>query len=125
MPIVNGHVEYEIPEEILNKIPAYFYFAMAGELLSVFGIHIFFKWDDGEGNKYYDLDSSTGGWEEAFKATCKKLDMMWLIDYANTLEWYDHDIFDGEIENEIIKRVCEGDIDNVNPYYKYLIDKAK
>ena len=143
MPIVGEgesvHIEYEIPKEIKEKIPDYFYYAMAGELVSVFGPYILQhppagyydeendEWvEDGE-EDYYDLDTSTGGWCEAFYATCKKLDMQWLYDYWRTLAWYDSDIFDGEIEDEIIKRFCEKDhlADHANCYYKYLIEKRK
>lgn len=134
MPIVrNGdsvHVEYDIPEDIKSRIPDCFYIAMVGELVSIFGINIFQKIeyaeydDNGEEIEasYYDLNSGTGGWHEAFKMTCRKLDMLWLIEYCRSLEWYDRDIFDGEIEGEIIKRCCEKDFgeDHANCYYKYL-----
>lgn len=140
MPIVKNaesvHVEYTIPKDIKSRIPDYFYFAMAGELVSIFGPHILEKVDypeyDNDGNEipgdpnidnsYYDLCSGTSGWYEAFKMTCKKLNMMWLMDYYKTLEWYDSDIFDGIIEDRIIKNYIEKDHmhDQVNCYYKYL-----
>ena len=139
MPIIIGehvYVEYKIPKEIDSRIPDYFYYAMAGELVSIFGPHILEKVDypeyDDDGNQipgdpnvdasYYDLASGTGGWYEAFKMTCKKLDMMWLMDYYKTLEWYDSDIFDGIIENRIIENYIEKDHinDHANCYYKYL-----
>ena len=130
------YVKYKIPKEIDSRIPEYFYYAMAGELVSIFGTWILEKQDypeyDDDGNEihgdlnvdgsYYDLNSSTGGWNEAFKMTCKKLDMMWLMDYYETLEWYDSDIFDGIIENRIIENYIEKDHmhDHANCYYKYL-----
>ena len=124
MPIVgngeNVHVEYSIPEEIKKKIPEEFYYAMGGELCAIGGPKIFEKFEE----DYYDLNSSTAGWVEAFKETCRKLDMKWLVDYWYTLEWYDSDIFDGEIEMEIIKRFCEKNMPSANPYYGYLIRKS-
>ena len=144
MPIVktdSGYtrIEYTIPKEIKNRIPDYFYYAMAGELVSVFGPYILEEQDyleyDDEGNvieplsdtpcTYYNLNSSTGGWIEAFKETCRKLDMMWLVDYWRTLEWYDSDLFDGEIEDEIVERFCKKDHfqESGNCYYMYLCDK--
>lgn len=134
MPIVkngdNIYVGYHIPEDIKSRIPDYFYIAMAGELVSIYGIKILQKIEyseyDDNGDKieysYYDLDSSTGGWNEAFKATCRKLNMLWLIEYCHSLDWYDYDIFNGEIEGEIIKRCCEKDFGKVhaNCYYRYL-----
>ena len=142
MQIINEngsvYVNYEIPQEIDSRIPNYFYYAMTGELVSIFGPLILEKIDyleyeyDDDGNQipgdpnvdasYYDLNSSTGGWNEAFKMTCKKLDMMWLMDYYRTLECYDSDIFDGIIEDRIIENYIEKDHmhDHANCYYKYL-----
>ena len=141
MPIVNENgsvfVRYTIPEEIDKKIPEYFYYAMMGELCSIHGPMMFEKipWiefdDEGseipetgdESQDYYDLDSSTGGWYEALRATCNKLNMNWLLEYWKTLEWYDSDIFDGIIEDRIIKKCIETEPSNCNPYYKYLVNK--
>ena len=139
------YVEYEIPQEIDSKIPEYFYFAMAGELCSIYGPHIFDKVEyaeyDEEGNElpvddnevnlicepsddgalcYYNLDSGTGGWYEAFKATCRKLNMEWLFDYWKTLEWYDSDIFDGIIENRIVEKFVKCEDHHCNVYYQWL-----
>lgn len=116
--------DYKIPEDIKNRIPDYFYVAMAGELVSVFGVWVLqFHEDLG----YYDLDSSTGGWVEAFRATCRKLDMQWLIEYYATLDWFDGDLFDSEIEGEIIDRFCrkENQGEVANCYYRYLCEKSK
>lgn len=143
MPIVEKEgsvfVEYTIPEEIDNKIPQYFYYAMAGELCSIFGPEIFQKITDVEyddaGNRippkddvdhsYYDLDSSSGGWYEALRMTCKKLDMEWLINYLDSLEWYDSDIFDGIIEDRIIEKFINVKNQNCNVYYKYLVNRGE
>ena len=114
---------------------------MAGELFSIFGPRLFEKiqWYDYDesGNEvpdshdesldYYDLDSGTGGWYEALKATCRKLDMMWLVDYWNAMEYCDSDIFDGIIESRIIEKVIEAEQkaahSNCNVYYKYLVER--
>ncbi len=131
-------MDYKIPEDIKSCIPDYFYYALAGELVSVFGISIFQKLEpieyDAEGVRlsaltkedcsYYDLLTSTGGWEIAFYATCKKLNLIWLYNYWKSLVWYESDIFDGEIENEIIERFLENDcVQRDNPYYKYISEK--
>lgn len=52
--------------------------------------------------------------------TCKKLDIMWLWEYWNSLEWYDSDLFDGEIESAMLKHI-EEDESNANAYYLHLI----
>lgn len=159
MPINdNGSVYYEIPEEIDAKIPEYFYYALAGELCSIFGPKIFEE-DDGseyadaygedideeesisveeligdkcceQGRPIYFIDycDGTSGWWEAFIATCKKLDMMWLLDYYHTLPgWEECDIFHGILEERIVEKFIlpeKGPYHNsANPYYKYLLGK--
>lgn len=140
MPIVtdkydNLYVHYIIPEDIESRIPDYFYYAMAGELVSIFGPTILEKitvdYDEDENEyplsddeAYYDLSSGTAGWMYAFIETCRKLDMMWLNEYRKTLEWYDGDIFDGIIEGNIITYFCEKDHtqDHSNCYYKHLLN---
>lgn len=134
--------KYDVfPKEIDDHIPNYFYYAMAGELVSIFGPKILEKVDypeyDDDGNQipgdpnvdasYYDLYSGTGGWLAAFKMTCKKLDMMWLMEYREGLEWYDSDILDGIIEDRIIKNFIEKDHsqDHANCYYKYILGYEK
>ena len=104
---------YTIPKEIDNKIPKYFYLVMVGELCTDFGPNIFKKlpYDEytkksdkvDENDSYYDLAASTYGWYDAFKEACKKLDIMWLVDYWNKLAWYDSDTFDWIIETRIIE----------------------
>lgn len=139
MPVIKEdndvRIEYTIPKNVDERIPDYFYFAMAGELCCVFGPQIFQQIDgveyDEEGNRlapiddadymYYDLCSSTGGWNAAFKATCEKLDMGWLLDYYDTLEWYDSVILDGVIEKRIIEKVVEEETSGSNPYYEHLV----
>lgn len=122
MPIVkdgNGvAIEYHIPQDVKAKIPDYFYFAFAGELFSVFGLEAFQK--DECGLCRIEYCSGTAGWSAAFKMTCKKLDIMWLWEYWNSLEWYDSDLFDGEIESAMLKHI-EKDENNTNAYYLHLI----
>ena len=131
MPIVGHdkdiHVEYNIPTEIDIKIPSYFYIALAGELCSILGPQIFNKITDidedtEEEFSYYDFDSGTSGWHTAFKATCEKLDLQWLLNYYDALEWYDSDIFDDIIEDRIVTHFIDKD-NHCNEYYKYLMTK--
>ena len=69
------------------------------------------------------MQGGTGGWAEAFKQTCKKLSMLWLWDYYRSLEWYDSDLFDGEIADGIIEKFFRNENHHCNSYYKYLIEK--
>ena len=127
MPIIsdgNGtRVEYTIPDEIYTRIPDYFYFALAGELFSVLGWErsrdAFYPEDD----DICDFASGSCGWVEAFRAACRKLGMHWLINYHNSLPWYESDIFDGIIEDETGKRFVKGGCGS-NPYYRYLCKRS-
>lgn len=101
---------YKIPEDILSKIPEYFWSAFAGELVSVFSPSIFEKVDD-----TYSLNfvGGTTGWNTALRMTCYKLDMKWLYKYYDGLQWWESDMFDGEFEDLIISKFVEAeDVDN-------------
>ena len=51
--------------------------------------------------------------------------MMWLLEYWNTLEWYDSDIFDGIIEDRIIDKFIESEDSHCNAYYRFLVEKGR
>ena len=101
---LDNYLSYKIPEDILSKIPEYFWAAIAGELVSVFGPHALEKFDES-----YTLYFLTGtiGWNAALKMTCRKLDMDWLFKYYNDLQWWESDMFDSEIEDLIISKFLE------------------
>lgn len=113
---------YDIPKEIKSKIPEYFYYAFGGELLSIFGKDFLTK-DDSSGNYPLDFLSSTNGYSVAFDMTCRKLDMMWLKEYRDSLPYYDSDLFDGEIDEQVIRVFKKSK--EANSYYLYLIGKAE
>lgn len=125
MPIVgegsNVHVEYSIPEEIKREIPDAFYIALAGELFSVFGAVASEKDEDGA----YGIDflCGTAGWAAALRAACRKMKMQWLLNYYDALEWYDSDLFDGEISDMVIKKFYEADETSADAYYLYLMSE--
>ena len=109
------HVEYQIPDEIKSKIPQHFYSALAGELCSVFGPSIFEK-DDETDTYGLAFICCTAGWFAGFKMTCEKLNMEWLVEYHDSLEWYDSDLFDGEMEDMIIEQFIEAESAGTNVY---------
>ena len=108
--------KYLIPKEIDDRIPRYFYHAMAGELFAMAGPELFKPYEElgADGKPYYDLDCGCGVWDVAFRQTCVKLGMPWLLDYYHTLGWEKGDRFDGIIEQRIIQRICT---DRENPEY--------
>lgn len=112
-------MEYKIPEEILSKIPQHFWPALAGELVSTIGLHVFEKDENSQYGLYFV--SGTFGWNAALRMTCRKLDMKWLFDYYDKLEWWQSDMFDGEFEDLLIKKFVEANDNPQNTYYKWLI----
>lgn len=94
---------------------------MLGEVVAVNGV-----WILDCGREYGDLDSSTYGWTRALQQACDKLDLGWIMDYYNSLEWYDSDIFDGEIESrccELITRRDEEKVQKAHTAYFEVLDK--
>lgn len=138
MPIrENGTIEYNIPKEIKEKIPFMFYQALFGELVSVFGFEFLVPHEKLYNRKdivkdYTEMVSefifaseNTSGYNAAFKQTCRKLSMEWLIDYEKTLDWYDSDIFFNEISTEMIRIFCEEKNKTENSYYTFLINNQE
>lgn len=113
--------DYKIPEDIKKKIPDAFYLALGGECISIFGIPEILSYDE-DGIFLLNYYGSTTGWDRAIKTTCKKLDMQWLYEYYSSLEWYESDLFDDEIVDEVESCFTKGDS---NAYYEYLINKER
>ena len=109
--------DYTIPDEIKSRIPEYFYYALGGEYVSIMGADALIR--DKDGLSHLDYDAGSSGYAEAFRMTCKKLNMNWLFEYWDSLPWYQSDIFDGEISDEVMRCFDKGD--HANAYYQYLI----
>lgn len=99
---MNTFFDYKIPEAIKTAIPDCFYFALLDELKNVFGTDIL-DYDDA-GVCGLDYVGGTGGFFRALETVCKKLHIEWLSEYCDGLAWYDSDLFDGEIIDEVIRR---------------------
>lgn len=116
-------MDYKIPEDIITKIPQYFWPAFAGELVSTLGMVVFQK--DEYGQYGLNFVSGTFGWNAALRMTCKKLNMKWLFGYYDKLEWWESDMFDGEFEDLLIKNFVEAEDLPENSYYAWLIRMIK
>ena len=105
MPLVrkeDGDVrpEYQIPDNIKKLITYDFLKEFRAQLFRI--------------NKGYSLDTfaeygipvntSAGGWTAAFFNACSNTNNFKLFDYWNKLEWYDSDIFDGELADMLIEK---------------------
>ena len=112
-------INYSIPSDIDARIPKYFYIALGGELVSIFGKLTLIR--DKDGFSPLDFLGSTAGYVAALRMTCRKLDMCWLADYWDSLPWFQSDIFDGEICDRVMKEFDEMGPDN--QYYRYLISE--
>lgn len=118
-------IDYKVPSEAIKNIPDYFFIAMAGELVSIFGIKVLLPVDyENDGSEIYDLQNGTAGWHAAFIVTCKKLNMQWLEDYYKSLStWIAIDLFGSEIDNEIIEKVCKSKPSEANDYCNYIFER--
>lgn len=101
-------------KNIIKRIPEYFYIALYGELVSVFGPWIV---------PYPKIEASfnytTVGWNEAFCMTCNKLNMKWLTDYKRSLSIEKMHDFGETIDANIISTVKKMNTDT-NPYYEWI-----
>lgn len=116
-----GLFEYSIPENIKSRIPDYFYYALGGEFVSIFGKDALIR--DEDGVCLLDYSTNSTGYAVVLRMTCKKLDMDWLFDYWQQLPWHQSDAFDGELANEVMMRFDKEE--TANPYYHYLLNKGK
>ena len=108
-------------DDVISKIPEYFYPAFAGELVSVFGISVLTPYKDGVNPLLYI--SGSGGWNMALEMACRKLNMDWMLDWYDKLEWYDSDDFDCELVELIKSKFLNGKLEFANSYYRWLLDK--
>ena len=65
---------------------------------------------------YYDdivYIESTAGWYEAFKKMCISYGLEDILSYYDHLEWYDSDMFDGEISDLLLeyRLIEEGEVE--------------
>lgn len=84
---------YKDHTEILGRIPNCFYEQLIDELVGVFGKDILDC-----AKEYGDLCSGTYGWHKAMGLAAEKLGLSWIMEYSDSIEWYDSDVFDGLIE---------------------------
>lgn len=89
---------YKIPDEIKALLTEDFYTSMWDELANVFngatvGV-------DPYGFSNVEQFAGTCGWHDAFVKCAPKE----AVDYFDKLDWYDGDLFDGEIGEELSKR---------------------
>ena len=113
--------DYKIPKEIKDQMPDYFYFALAGELTSVFGPIIWYEESNEDGTTRRSLGSvfSTSGYYLAFKMTCIKLGKFDVFSYYDSLSWQDSDMFDAEVKKEL-DNLKWNRKESENPYFYYL-----
>lgn len=104
MPIVgdkdNVHIEYSIPDKIKNLITDEFLKEFRNQLLRIhkyWSINTFAE----EG---IPMNTSTAGWYAAFGKACMLTNNEDLFNYWRKLEWYDSDLFDGELAELLIER---------------------
>lgn len=116
---VHDAYTYTIPPEIRKKIPGCFYAALIGELCAIYGPSVFAP--DEDGNREYVYHEGTFAWDAAVWMACKKCGLRWLYEYYHNLEWFQSDLFDAEITEEIEACLTSGQ-DIRQEYYRYIYD---
>lgn len=103
MPIVESgdaiYIEYTIPSDIKILITDRFLKEFLYQIIRIAGISPYDFADEG-----IEYVTGTCSWYVAFGKACIDTDNKKLFDYRNSLEWYDSDIFDGELINILIDR---------------------
>lgn len=104
MPIVRDgdgvYVEYTIPKDIKDLITDDFLKEFRNQL---FRIHEYYSLET-FADFGIPLNTSTGGWFAAFGKACLLTHKESLLDYWNSLPWYDSDIFDGELAEMLVNK---------------------
>lgn len=85
---------YTIPDEIKAKIPGQF----MKELVLQIGL-VFQELSVDE----FNFIAGTCGWNDAFTAACSECGCEWLAEYAAFLDWYEWDMFTGELTDTALE----------------------
>lgn len=109
MPITDkGTIEYQIPIEFKNKFTK--------EIMKDFRklvIDTFKQNDINQGRLPVDYENETyyswwlfmegtGGFYESFEYICNKYNLQEILEYYQTLPWYDSDLFDSEFGDLLV-----------------------
>lgn len=89
--------KYTIPNEIKEKMSYDFLKEFRNQLIDIFNLSL-----ETYADSFYGIES-TAGWANALKAACHSTGKDDIWNYWNELEWYDSDIFDGELVDILIE----------------------
>jgi hypothetical protein len=106
-------------DEIKKMIPEYFYRALGGEFVSIYGADALIK--DKDEMTVVEYAAGTRGHIAAFNMTCRKLNMTWLSDYYSKLSWEKSDEFDDIVIKEVLRIFNKTDGNYDDSYFKYLL----
>lgn len=135
------------------EIPDRFFACMFGELVKIFGITLFepnpyYCYDAEEQEKFVEgeatnnlpypkdysyrdqidtelaYEGGTGGWYNALKTTCWILDMEWLLNAYEQLNWMNSDYFDEWVGDKIIEYFFQKDNYHDRDYEIFLKEKG-
>lgn len=110
-------------DEIKKIIPEYFYRALGGEFVSIYGADAFIKGEDDM--TVIEYAAGTRGHIAAFNMTCRKLNMTWLSDYYSKLSWEESDRFDSVVIKEVLQIFNNTDENCGDSYFKYLLKEEE
>lgn len=115
-------------KDVFARLDAKFYACFYGELCGVAAMDILQVDPDCESMRAIDYYTSTNGWDLALWSTCKRLGLMDIYRYYNSLGWMESDEFDYQLSEELVKRI--GDMTPLNSdtrhdYYMWLFEQKE
>lgn len=95
--------DYHMPDEIKKQLSGSFLASFGEECAKIFELDNAAERNI-EGTPFLFQVTGTGGWLQALRATCRRFDMQWLLDYWIRLDRYESDIFDDELASEVVRQ---------------------
>lgn len=105
---------YEIPSEILSRFTEQFYRRLHELLGEIFCMEDIYQIDEATDEPMIVYFVSTCGWAEAFENSCRECELNDVLAYYDKLQWYESDLFDDQIYEEMMKYYKEEDVANVS-----------
>ena len=93
-------MKYKMPKEIKDKLTKEVLSDFPNKFIDVFNLE-----PNSTLTYYGDMAYSEGtyGWQKAFDYACEKHGLNDVIEYVDELEWYDYDLFCGEVSDLLLE----------------------
>lgn len=89
--------DYKMPTEIKSRFTKEMLLDFRNKRNEIFGR------EDHMSNTYWTWEEGTAGWHMAFEYMCKKYGLEDILDYIDSLEWYDYDKFNSQVSDIMVE----------------------